>query len=150
MDVNDLIDYKSKMYLALAKEKMEIFPGVMDFLDVVRKKFEKVALTTSSVKEFQEMIFKKYNLNKFFDVIVTGNEIAKGKPDPESYLLTLKKLSLPGADCIIIEDSDNGIKSAKVAGCRAIGITHSFKKEKLIAAGADIVVDNFQELQKLI
>ena len=74
--------------------------------------------------------------------------VSKGKPDPEPYSLTISKLRLNPEDCIVIEDSDNGILSAKRAGAKVIAVTHSFGREKL--KEADYIVDSLLEVKQLL
>jgi beta-phosphoglucomutase-like phosphatase (HAD superfamily) len=83
-------------------------------------------------------------------VLITGKDVVNGKPHPEPYLKAAERLGLLPQVCMVIEDSDNGIKSAKAAGCLAVGITTSFAKERLMQAGADYVVDSFSELASLL
>jgi len=144
--VDELVTHRAKTYLKMAPTKIQMIPGALEFLKQVKKSGFKIALTTSSTKEIQRPIFAKFNLHPYFDVIVTGDEITNGKPDPEAYLKTVEKLGIPATNCLVIEDSTNGIRSAKAAGCIAVGITTSFPKEKLQDAGADFVVDSFSEL----
>jgi beta-phosphoglucomutase-like phosphatase (HAD superfamily) len=69
---------------------------------------------------------------------------------PEPYLKTAEKLGVAPADALVIEDSVNGVRSGKVAGCRVIAITTSFPRERLMELQADYVVDPFAELERLL
>ncbi len=149
IDVNKLIDYKLKIYYQIAKEKARLIDGAFGFIKKAAEKYE-LALTTSSLKVLQELMFQKFSLDKFFNIIETGDEIINGKPDPEPYLKTVAKLKIPAETCLVIEDSDNGIISGKKAGCKVAGITTSFERKKLEKAGADYVVDSFQELANIL
>ena len=98
----------------------------------------------------QELAFSQFGLSNYFDVVVTGNDITHGKPHPEPYLKTAEKIGYSPLQCLVIEDSTNGIRSAKAAGCRAVGIATSFSSDTLLAAGADVVVQSFAELGKIL
>jgi len=143
----EMMEYKKNTYLTIAPEKITLMKGVKEFLSWCRTKYHAIALTTSSVKAIQEMVFRKFHLDDYFDVIITGDDVLNGKPDPEPYLKTVEKLGEKAQYCIVIEDADNGILSAKKAGCQTIGITTSFPKEKLLAVGADHVFSDFREIQ---
>jgi beta-phosphoglucomutase-like phosphatase (HAD superfamily) len=78
--------------------------------------------------------------------VITGDDIQHGKPHPEPYIKTIRALQLPAERCVVIEDSVYGIIAAKEAGCRVVGITTSFSEEKLLNAGADMVVNSFSSL----
>ncbi len=145
-----LLAYKRDAYIQTALQQVQLFSGLLPFLITARSKFSKVALTTSTVAALQQKIFEKFDLGKFFDVIVTGDQITYGKPDPEPYLLTVQKLQVPAAQCIVLEDALNGIISAKKAGCATVGITNSFSWKKLQEAGADFVVENYEQILEII
>jgi beta-phosphoglucomutase-like phosphatase (HAD superfamily) len=66
------------------------------------------------------------------------------------FLIALHKLQLKAAECWIVEDSVNGLRAAKAAGCFSAAITTTFDKDTLVTAGADIVVDSFSELRTLL
>lgn len=83
---------------------------------------------------------------QWFDVIVTGEDTARHKPDPEPYLKTLASLGVTGAHTLVIEDSPNGIQSVKLAQCKIAALTTTFQIEELNQAGADLVVASFAEL----
>ena len=144
--VNELLDAKYQIFLKLLAEKLQPVPGSLDFIRWARDHYEKLALTTSSIKEIQETIFNIFDLHAYFDVIVTGDQLHHNKPHPEPYLKTVSSLNLSAHNCFVLEDSINGIKSAKSAGCYVAGITTSFPEDQLQHAGADLVVDNFSSL----
>ncbi len=91
-----------------------------------------------------------FNLWPFFSTIITGEDIINGKPHPESYLKTVEKLGVAPANALLIENSVNGVRSGKPAGCRVIAITTSFPRERLVELQANYVVDSFAELERLL
>lgn len=150
LSVSDLIDQKRKRYIEISRERLTLVPGSEKFLSHVRKKLSKIALTTSSNRMIQQFTFDKFNLHRYFDVVTTGDEVINGKPHPEPYLLTLEKLHISPEGVYVVEDSGNGVLSAKAAGCRVIGITTSFPRDVLMERGADFVVDSFEEMYSLL
>jgi len=150
IDIKRMIKDKYKAMLKLVDKEIKEVPGAIEFVKRARKFFKKTALVTSSEKKFTELILKKFNLKGSFDVVMTANDFVRGKPDPEPYLKAIKLLKVKPGECIVIEDADNGIVSAKVAGCKTIGITTTFSREKLIKAGADYIVNNFLEVNLLM
>jgi len=149
--IEKMMERKIKIYLGCALREMKIVEGVDEFLQKLNttKKFA-YAITTSGPKMQQDKILEKFKLNKFFPIMVTADDVSNGKPHPEPYATTAKKLNIAPKNCLVIEDSDNGIISAKAAGCQACGITTTFARERLERAGADFVVSNFQELEKIL
>lgn len=146
IDLKELVKEKNDLVVALSVDGAKLIPGVLDFLKAVRSSPLKIALATACDPRIQEMYFKRYDLDQYFDVITTGGEIKKGKPDPEIYLMTLNKLALLAHECFVIEDAVNGVQSAKAADCYTIGITTTFPRTALIDAGADLVVNRFEEI----
>jgi len=138
-------DYR-KIFLALAKEKIQPIPGALQFIKGAKPHVNKIGLTTSNDKEAQQMAFDKFQLHDYFDAIITSNDISQGKPHPEPYIKTAAKLQILPQNCLVIEDSDNGIISARNAGCITVGLTTTFPREKLLEVGADYIVDSFEEL----
>jgi HAD superfamily hydrolase (TIGR01509 family) len=146
----DFVNQKTASFLELARTKMTPIAGSREFILKVRSIFPKLALTTSSKQVIQRLVFERLVLNGLFDVIVTAEEVKQGKPNPEPYLITLKKLGLTGEQCVVIEDSNNGIISARLAGCRTIGITTSCDEQVLEKAEASLIVQDFAGLTKLL
>ncbi len=149
--VGDLIARKTEKYSAIAvSEGFPQVPGAVAFIRWARTRFEKIALATSSHAAIQRLVFDSLALHPFFDAVVTGDELRRGKPDPEAYLKAAAKMGLVPGDCLVVEDSDNGIRAARAAGCRVCGLTTSFPRERLLAFGAHLVVDRFTDLQKIL
>lgn len=145
-----LVKHTEYIYLKTAAKKLKLIPGAKEYLKIIKKTDKKVALTTSSKKRLQTLAFDKFHLHPYFDVVVTGDNIKNGKPHPEPYLKTIEKLGIPGSHCVVIEDSKNGIISAKTAGCIVVGITTSFPKNDLLKAGADYTINTFAELYDIL
>ncbi|GAA5123121.1 HAD family phosphatase [Luteolibacter yonseiensis] len=120
--------------------------GAMEFLAKSHAAGRRHGLTTSASRATQGQAFDTFGFGKYFDTIVTGEDITRGKPDPEPYLLTAERLGLETRDCIVIEDSINGVLSGKAAGCRVVAITGTFPVEQLLRAGADFIIHGFDEL----
>jgi beta-phosphoglucomutase len=150
-DIEEMIERKIEKYLSEALKSMELIAGAREFLGNLKSQAGlRLALTTSGRKVQQDKILEKFGLRNYFEIMVTADEINRGKPDPEPYLVTVGKLGEDSGRCLVIEDSDNGILSAKGAGCVACGITTTFNSRKLKTAGADIIVDSFSELEKML
>ncbi|MFA6603396.1 MAG: HAD family phosphatase [Patescibacteria group bacterium] len=144
--IADLIERKLVHYFRLTSERLPLVPGVVEFIRLARPKFAKIGLATSSLAPVQRAIFDAYRLHDYFDAVVTAEDVMHGKPHPEPYLLAAKRLKIEPAACLVIEDSDNGIRSALAAGCRAAGITTTFPRERLLELSANPVVDTYPEL----
>ena len=148
LSVPQVILYRNNLYKAMF-DQMRLIPGSREFIRKAHKKGFKLGLTTSALQENQQTIFEMFNLSQFFSAVITGQDIINGKPHPEPYLKTAEKLGLAPAKALVIEDSANGVRSGKAAGCRVVAITTSFPRERLMELQADYVIDSFPELERL-
>ena len=124
----------------LEKEGVEIYASAISLIKSLRKNNIKVAVISSSKNCL--FILKKAKIVNLFDVIITGNDIKKGKPHPEIFLSAAKRLGLKTKDCVVFEDAVLGIEAAKRARMKAIGIDHYHKPNRL--KKADLVVGNLK------
>jgi len=124
-----------EIYLQLAPERLEAFPGAQGLVQKCRQAGLKVAVASSA-----DLIKIKANLQKIglpmesWDAVVTGDDVARKKPAPDLFLAAAKKLGVAPAECVVLEDAVNGIQSAKAAGMRCVAVAHTFAEERLKAA----------------
>ena len=85
-------------------------------------------------------------LTGLLDAIVTGDDITRGKPDPQGFLLAFQRFGVPPARGFVIEDAVAGVQAGKAAGAQVIAVTTTRARPDLVAAGADRVVDHLTEL----
>ena len=127
-----------QIYLEIIKGRLEPLPGAREFIADCRRRGLKLAVATSA-----DRIKMDGNLSQIrippssFDVIVTGDDIRKKKPDPEVFLLAARRLGLPPAECLVVEDAENGVIAGKAAGSRCLGLTTTYPAAALSARGAD-------------
>jgi beta-phosphoglucomutase len=139
--------FKRRVYLKLF-ENVPLVTGIQEFLPLAKRTFKKLGLATSATVRDFSLAEQKYQLQRWFDVIVTSEDTTKHKPDPEPYLKTMSKLGVTGFETLVIEDSPNGIRSAKSANCTVAAITTAFTPKELHLSGADMVVASFAELEQ--
>ena len=106
-----------------------------------------VGLATSAQARNQQRAFARFGLSPFFRAVVTGDDVVNSKPHPEPYLTAAQRLAVAPAGCLVIEDSLNGVRSGKAAGCLVAGITTTTARADLLAVGADVVVNDYAELE---
>jgi len=140
-ELNKAAARKQGYYLQfLKKEGVEIYASAINLIKSLRKNDIKVAIISSSKNCL--LILKKARIVNLFDVIITGNDIKRGKPHPEIFLSAAKRLGLKTRDCVVFEDAVLGIEAAKRAKMKAIGIDHYHKPNRL--KKADLVVGNLK------
>ena len=98
-------------------------PGARELLAAVNEAGIPTALVTMSWKRFADQVVECLPSGSF-RVLVTGDEVARGKPHPEPYVLAAERLGIDARDCVAIEDSPTGVRSALAAGCRVLGVPH--------------------------
>lgn len=97
-------------------------PGAVRFLRELKAMGIRLGLVTSSSSAKMRVALKKMALEAVFDVVVTADEITRGKPDPMGYLLAAEKLHAAPAECIVFEDSFSGIQAGNAAGAKVVGL----------------------------
>ena len=96
------------------------------------------------------VILKKFKMEDLFNVIVNGDEVKHGKPNPEIFSIAVKKLNLPPEQCVVIEDATNGIIAAKKLGTKTIGIVNTKFKSNQDLSMADVVIDTLADIEKTV
>ncbi len=142
-NAEELIAIKTENYLELIKNTLKIYPGVVELIQQLYKKYT-LALTTSSTCNEMVSVMHQLGIGDFFKTTVTAEDVQHGKPDPEPYLLTAKNLGANPQECLVIEDSENGVRSAKSAGMKCIAITNTEIVDNLVLA--DKIVDRYSEI----
>jgi HAD superfamily hydrolase (TIGR01509 family) len=146
MQKEEFLKSYDEMAVDIYKKSSNVMPGLMDFLILLRNNGYTMALASSSPRLWVSMTIERYELESFFKVTVSASEIAcKSKPAPDIYLYTAKQLGKKPEVCLTIEDSRNGILSAKRAGMRCVGFRNGFNEEQDLSK-ADLVISNFEEL----
>lgn len=142
--VEELLRQKEKYFFEQVKEKLKLFKGFRTFLTVVKEKNLRLAITSSSTRVYLNFVLEKFDLKHNFPIIISGEDIKHPKPDPEPYTKTIEQLKLKPEECMVIEDSIAGLRSAKAAGAHTIAVTNSFAAVNL--SEADLVVNNLTEI----
>jgi HAD superfamily hydrolase (TIGR01509 family) len=137
--------HKDEM-LRLLAEDMQPLPGVVGFLDSLCRLGIRIGLATSAGTRRAHGTLKDLGLSHYFDAIVTGDEVVIGKPDPAIYLLVAERLNETPENLLAVEDAVSGVKAARAAGMRCVGIASAERAAPLRTAGADPVVPDFQSL----
>lgn len=120
--------------------QLEPMPGIRALIDELRTRGVPLAITSSAVKSSIEAILARLGMRNAFTLIVDGSEVAHGKPDPESYLLTARKLGVAPERCVVFEDSEVGVEAAKRAGMFCIAIRNPRAQIRQNLDAADVVV----------
>lgn len=137
------------IWLDMAKEayayKIPLKEGVKSFLEYLQSKNIKMGIATSNSLELTELVLKHHDIYKYFSKVVTVNELKTNKGSPDIYLHISDSFGLVPSECIVFEDLLTGIKTAKKAGYKVVGVKEkaSLDKEKEIREIADLYISNY-------
>lgn len=125
-DPLEFIALKREIYQSLVGSDVEAFSGAVDLVKSLKGKY-KLALATSSSEEDLEKVLKKIGLFDTFDLKVSGAKLENPKPAPDIFLITAEKLGVNIKDCMVFEDSANGLKAAERSGAKVLA--YDYKKD---------------------
>lgn len=127
-------------------EKIDPMPGLIDLLEKLNVKKIPMAVASSSDTETIRVILEKSGLRKYFQHAVSSSEVGKSKPEPDVFLHAAKLLGVAPENCVVFEDSKNGIKAAKAAGmfCFAYSGANSGEQDR---NHADIHISSYKDLE---
>ena len=147
----EILKERNVVFMELVREKLELLDGARELLILLRKNF-KTALVTSTERGYVDVVFGKTKIGEYFDLLITGDMVSHGKPDPECYLIAAQKLGVSVEECVVFEDAPSGILSGKNAGMKVIAVPSPYVKDDDAFQKADVVVDTLQEitLEKII
>lgn len=128
---------------------IELMPFALDFIQYFYDKGLTLAVVTASPRNDVEAVFEKNGLAKYFSMFVTRTDVTKSKPDPESYNICVEKLGLAKEECIVFEDTLNGVKSAVAAGITTYAIQNNIRSHQKLKI-ADQLFLNFNHAKNYI
>lgn len=136
---------KNEIYQRLIREKMKLRPGIEGLVRRLSREMP-VALASSAHPVSVNTVLDRFELRSYFSVILTSSDVTNNKPDPEIYLLTAERLGVSPERCLVFEDSQAGVLSAKRAGMRVIALPHDFTLHQDLSA-ADLVICDLRNLR---
>lgn len=149
--IEELIRRRGQIAIEFFTNRVELFPSAKATLEELRQMKVQLAVATSSVGASARPFLDRHELTQFFDVIVTGDEIERGKPDPDIYLEAAEKLGIGADACLVIEDALSGIAAGKAAGMRVAAIPdRRFVDARDYEREADYVLENVSEIPALV
>jgi HAD superfamily hydrolase (TIGR01509 family) len=149
--VEELMRRRGELATDFFANRVGLFPSAKTTLEQLREMRLHLAVATSSVRASASPFLDRTGTRSFFDVIVTGDEVQQGKPDPDIYLRTAKKLGIAPEACLVIEDALAGIAAAKAANMRVAAIPDTrFVDQREYEKKADYVLGNLSEIPALI
>lgn len=152
--LQSVLERKTEAYRSLISDELPLFPDAVNFIKKARHHFA-LGIVSMARRADIEIVLQRAGLFDAFSAIVSAEDVAKCKPDPECYNLGFRKLDdlrtvankfpLTREEALVIEDSPPGVQAAKTAGMWVLGIANTVSPEELRRAGADSVTKNLDD-----
>ncbi len=147
-EVDEIMEEWDEMAHYHYANKIELKPGVKEYLETLKNTDVKIGLATSSSRKHTEAVLKRNRIYHYFDVISTSDEIKKDKSFPDIYIKTSQELDLFPHECAVFEDIYVAVMSAKKAGMKVVGVYDEYSRHQMddIKKHADLYIMDFYEL----
>ncbi len=142
--IDELLEYDYGKRIEFFENIVCIDPvfGIPELLENLKSKKIKLAIASSSFADLIDIVMTKLGLKEYFDVIVSGHEAENGKPDPDIFLYAADRLGVKPEECLVIEDSENGVKAAVNAGMKCAAFKNPDSGIQDLSL-ADTIIDTF-------
>ena len=138
-----MTDDKEIIFREIYKNNVVPIMGFMDMFELIKSKNILVGLASNAIRKNVKMILSELKIYEKFDSIICGDEVKKGKPDPEMFDETVDRFNLKKEECLIFEDSVEGVSAAVNSKVDVVGITSSSSEKILIDKGCKTTIDNY-------
>ena len=138
-----MTDDKEIIFREIYKNNVVPIMGFMDMFELIKSKNILVGLASNAIRKNVKMILSELKIYEKFDSIICGDEVKRGKPDPEMFDETVDRFNLKKEECLIFEDSVEGVSAAVNSKVDVVGITSSSSEKILIDKGCKTTIDNY-------
>ena len=142
-ELKKMSDEKEMIFRRIYKGKIKPIKGFKNFLIDIKSKNILVGLASNAIRKNVSMIINELEIYDHFDSIICGDEVINGKPNPEMFNETINRFNIDKSECLIFEDSLEGILAAKNSGIKVIGITSSSSNKVLTNAGCILSISDY-------
>lgn len=122
LPIEALTRQRNDTFLALLPGRLRAMPGLYELLAELQARRVKRAIATSGERRYVTTVLRSLALENIFDAIVVAEDVTRGKPAPDVYVLAAERLGLPPAQCLVLEDALNGVAAAKAAGMTCVAV----------------------------
>jgi HAD superfamily hydrolase (TIGR01509 family) len=145
--LTELLAMKRERMVAIIQRERPVFDGLPDLIEKLSARYA-LGLASGSERAVVEEVLRLENLGRFFQAVVSGSEIQRGKPAPDIFLRAAELLHVEPQRCCVVEDSKPGVAAGLAAGMEVIAITNTHPAEEL--QQATHVVRTYPELERLL
>ncbi len=143
-------DLKESLYRQLVRTHgIAPLPGVLDWLARLRDQGWRQAIASAAPRANVDAIVQALGIAHYFGATTSSEDVTRGKPDPQVYLVSAQRLGVPPARCVVVEDAPAGVEGARRAGMRCIGVTSThphLDADLVVAALSELPPDSFEKL----
>jgi beta-phosphoglucomutase len=143
--IEDMAERKEMVFRRIIETEFPAMPGAEQLLNALHNAGIRLAVGSSAPLDNVNAVLKKLHAGSLFQTIVSGTDVAHGKPDPEVFLLASQRLATPPSRCVVIEDSKAGVTAAKAAGMACVGLMSTGHTPQ-DTADADLTVASLNDL----
>lgn len=149
-DADALIAKKNAICEKVFSEGIDVKPGAREALEWLRKEQFACVLATSSPLARAEKNLAMTDLARYFDFVVSGNVLERGKPFPDVFLMAAREAGKIPSQCLVVEDSFNGVRAGKAAGMKTVMIPDAVPPDAEMKKTADAILPSLKELPACI
>jgi len=143
-EIGPMGDWKEQRYREIVSKNLTAPEGLVTLLEDLKGHGFRIAVGSSAPKVNIDLVLDRLSVHRFFDAVVYGDMVKRGKPAPDTFLTAAEKLSVPPAQCVVVEDAVAGVQAGKAAGMAVVAVTTTRTRKDL--AQADRVIDRFTEV----
>lgn len=145
-DVEILLSKKQKKYVEILKEQIIAKEGLLKLLKLLKAHKMKIAVASSSVLEHIELIVSELKIKQYFQALISGENLKKGKPHPDIFLKAAQYLDVKPSECLVLEDAEPGVMAGKRADMKVIAIPNKYTKSHNFSK-ADLTVNSLEDIK---
>jgi HAD superfamily hydrolase (TIGR01509 family) len=139
------LEKERKPYFVKLLTQTKAMKGFYDLVKLLYSNKIPMAICSSSNMDYLKIAMKTLNIQKYFSVVISGQDFEKGKPFPDCYLATAKKLRIKPSECVVLEDSESGIISGSQAGMKVIAVPTRYTEDMDLSL-ADIRINSLENI----
>jgi HAD superfamily hydrolase (TIGR01509 family) len=145
--IEELTEWKQRRFIEIIKAEQPIFAGLPELLERLSRHY-RMAVASGSLHPVIDAVLAMKDLRRFFPVVVSVQDVGRGKPAPDVFLRAAELLEVPPGDCCVIEDSAAGVEAGLAGGMAVIAITNSLSAPVL--ARANRVIQGYDEIEPVL
>jgi len=142
-----IMSEKERKFREVAADTLTPLPGLIDLMDFALNNDIRIACVTNAPRENADFILSKLNIVDKFHILVIGGELPHSKPHPLPYLDAMRQFDVTPDQCIVFEDSVNGVRAGHASGACTVGVLTSHVEQTLIDAGAQYTIEDYRQVR---